>query len=96
MFNIRTERSVQLPASGSKKAAKNAKKADGPLAAAPAAMNGSTMRIGGGETIVFDGHGFGHGLGMAQYGAKAMADKGRKYDEILHHYYTDVVIQEIY
>lgn len=96
MFNIRTERSVQLPASGSKKAAKNAKKADGPLAAAPAAMNGSTMRIGGAETVIFDGHGFGHGLGMAQYGAKAMADKGRKYDEILHHYYTDVVIQEIY
>ena len=59
-------------------------------------MNGSAMKIGGSETIVFDGHGFGHGLGLAQYGAKAMADKGSKYDDILHHYYTDVVIQEIY
>lgn len=96
MFNIRTERSVQLPASASKKTAKSGKNSSGSLTAVPSAMNGAVMRIGGEETIIFDGHGFGHGLGMAQYGAKAMADKGRKYDEILHHYYTDVVIQEIY
>ena len=97
MFNVRTERSVKLPATGSSsKKADSAKGSQGTFSAAPAAMNGSAMKIGGSETIVFDGHGFGHGLGLAQYGAKAMADKGSKYDDILHHYYTDVVIQEIY
>lgn len=97
MFNIRTERSVQVPAAGgSKKDDKASKAGQGGLTATPAAMKGSAMKIGGSETIVFDGHGFGHGLGLAQYGAKAMADKGSTYDEILHHYYTDVVIQEVY
>lgn len=96
MFNIRTERSVQLPASGGKKTADAAKSGQGKPSLTPAAMNGSAMRISGSENIIFDGHGFGHGLGMAQYGARAMADKGSRYDEILHHYYTDVVIREIY
>lgn len=96
MFNIRTERSVKLPTSDSKKTAAGAKNGQGGSTAAPAAMTGSTMKISGPENIIFDGHGFGHGLGMAQYGAKAMADKGSGYDEILHHYYTDIVIKEIY
>lgn len=32
-------------------------------------------------------HGYGHGVGMSQYGANAMAQKGCTYDEILKHYY---------
>lgn len=36
----------------------------------------------------FDGHGWGHGVGMSQYGAKAMAEKGFTYEEILEFYYT--------
>ena len=35
----------------------------------------------------FDGHGWGHGLGMSQYGAKAMADQGFGYEQILAFYY---------
>lgn len=35
----------------------------------------------------FDGRGWGHGLGMSQYGAKGMADQGYTYDEILAYYY---------
>ena len=35
----------------------------------------------------FDGRGWGHGLGMSQYGAKGMADQGYTYEEILYHYY---------
>ena len=34
--------------------------------------------------------GYGHGVGMSQYGANAMALSGSKYDEILKHYYTGV------
>jgi SpoIID/LytB domain protein len=37
---------------------------------------------------VVRGKGWGHLVGMSQYGAKAMADAGATYDEILSHYYT--------
>lgn len=38
------------------------------------------------------GGGFGHGVGMSQYGASSMAKLGKKYPEILKHYYTDIKI----
>ena len=41
----------------------------------------------------FDGRGWGHGIGMSQYGAKEMAEEGFDYDEILKHYYTGVTIK---
>jgi len=34
------------------------------------------------------GRGYGHGVGMSQYGAYGQANAGRTYDEILAHYYT--------
>lgn len=34
-------------------------------------------------------YGYGHGVGMSQYGANAMASQGSSYDEILHHYYNN-------
>jgi len=40
----------------------------------------------------FTGQGWGHGVGMAQWGARNMADAGFKYDDILKYYYTDVVV----
>jgi len=33
---------------------------------------------------------FGHGIGMCQEGAKAMANRGATYDQILRHYYTGI------
>lgn len=39
------------------------------------------------------GKGFGHGLGMSQYGAKSMADEGFDCNEILKHYYYGVDIK---
>lgn len=36
--------------------------------------------------------GYGHGVGMSQYGANAMADLGYKYEDILKYYYTGVKI----
>ena len=40
------------------------------------------------EKIVFTSSGFGHGVGMSQYGANGMAKAGKDYKEILTHYYT--------
>ena len=36
--------------------------------------------------------GFGHGVGMSQYGANGMAKEGYKYDQILKHYYNNTKI----
>lgn len=44
------------------------------------------------DKITFTVHGYGHGVGMSQYGANFMASKGKNYKDILHHYYTDVKI----
>lgn len=40
-----------------------------------------------GECFVFETLGFGHRVGMSQYGANAMAQNGAKWGEILAHYY---------
>lgn len=39
-------------------------------------------------TLRFDTRGFGHRVGMSQYGAQAMAEGGAGFEEILGHYYT--------
>lgn len=44
------------------------------------------------NTIVFDCRGYGHGVGMSQWGANIMAKEGKTYDEILKHYYTGINI----
>lgn len=40
----------------------------------------------------FNGHGWGHGVGMCQWGAKGMAESGRDYKEILEHYYKNTKV----
>ncbi len=47
-----------------------------------------------GESFVIQGSGWGHGVGMSQYGAKGMAEAGFKYDEILKYYYTGTRLEQ--
>ncbi len=46
------------------------------------------------SSLLFTVRGYGHGVGMSQFGAKVMAEMGKTYDEILAHYYqsTNLVI----
>lgn len=41
-------------------------------------------------------YGYGHGVGMSQYGANELAKQGKTYDEIISHYYQNVNIIEKY
>lgn len=41
-----------------------------------------------GNRYVFDGRGFGHGVGMSQFGARAQAQQGRTYRDILSFYFA--------
>ena len=47
-----------------------------------------------GEDFTFTTKGYGHGVGMSQYGAKAMALTGKSYGEILETYYPGTSLQE--
>ncbi|MEG2500593.1 MAG: stage II sporulation protein D [Oscillospiraceae bacterium] len=47
------------------------------------------------DVFTFVTHGYGHGVGMSQYGACAMARTGKTYKEILAHYYPTTVIKNI-
>ena len=48
-----------------------------------------------GDYITFHCKGYGHGVGMSQWGANAMAKDGSNYEEILKHYYTGVEITNL-
>src|SRR5690242_9076482 len=47
---------------------------------------------GSGALLVFNGHGWGHGVGMSQYGAYGYALHGSTYDQILAHYYPGTTL----
>src|SRR5437764_12754772 len=47
---------------------------------------------GSGALLVFNGHGWGHGVGMSQYGAYGYAQHGSTYDQILAHYYPGTTL----
>jgi len=47
------------------------------------------------ESVKINCKGYGHGVGMSQWGANAMGKAGEKYDSILEHYYTGVEIDKI-
>lgn len=47
------------------------------------------------DHFIFTTKGFGHGVGMSQYGANGMALDGSTYEEILHYYYQNIAIEKI-
>lgn len=47
------------------------------------------------DAITFHTTGYGHGVGLSQYGAKYMAEHGSDYKAILTHYYTGAVIETV-
>jgi SpoIID/LytB domain protein len=47
------------------------------------------------STFVFSGAGYGHGVGMCQYGARGMARAGYNYRAILEHYYPGTTVENI-
>lgn len=48
-----------------------------------------------GNKVIVKNKGYGHGVGMSQYGAQGMAKEGYNYEEILKYYYKDIEIKKI-
>lgn len=49
-----------------------------------------------GSDFILQGKGYGHGVGMSQWGAASMAKQGFDHEEIIKHYYRDVEVNRIY
>lgn len=49
-----------------------------------------------GKAVRIEGRGFGHGVGMCQWGARGMAAEGRTYKQILEYYYEGGRVRRIY
>lgn len=49
-----------------------------------------------GQGWLFKGAGFGHGAGLCQWGARLLAEQGKRYDAILAHYYPGAELQTLY
>lgn len=49
-----------------------------------------------GNKIIFRGRGYGHGVGLCQWGAKGMAEEGIGYRDILKYYYPDAEVVKLY
>lgn len=47
------------------------------------------------DTVTITTKGYGHRVGMSQYGADAMAAQGKSYEEILLHYYTGAELKKL-
>jgi len=45
------------------------------------------------STITINGRGWGHGIGLSQFGAKGMAEQGYSYEQIIKHYYQGATVQ---
>ncbi|MCX7758138.1 MAG: SpoIID/LytB domain-containing protein [bacterium] len=48
-----------------------------------------------GEHVVFEGTGFGHGVGLCQFGANTLAKNGFNYQDIIKYYYKNVEIIDL-
>jgi len=68
---------------------------DGVLNVLTASGKYTTKATVKGTNFIFDGRGWGHGVGLSQWGMEDMAELGYKYDEILKKFYTGISIENI-
>jgi SpoIID/LytB domain protein len=66
------------------------------LALLAAAFLTTTPAVGGAtiRTFTFYGSGYGHGLGLSQWGAYGMAQQGKTYRQILTHFYKGTTVEK--
>ncbi len=72
--------------------AASAAPAPAPTTTPPASAAKNAVSVAAGGKVVFKGHGYGHGIGMSQYGAEGGARAGHKYDAILKKYYPGTTL----
>ncbi|MEM8603273.1 MAG: SpoIID/LytB domain-containing protein [Cyanobacteria bacterium P01_H01_bin.121] len=63
--------------------------------AQPQGIVGAASKSNVPSGFVISGRGFGHGLGMSQWGAYGLAARGYNYQQILGHYYRQIALSQI-
>jgi stage II sporulation protein D len=63
-----------------------------PVPTATTSTTATVLTSPASSVVVFNGHGWGHGLGMSQWGAYGYAKHGWTFDRILAHYYTGTTL----
>jgi len=48
-----------------------------------------------GDSVILNGRGYGHGVGLCQEGAMKMAEKGFDFRQIINYYYTGVIVSDV-
>ena len=48
------------------------------------------------DRVVMAGKGYGHGVGMPQWGAYALAEDGKSAEEIVTYYFKDVTVEKVW
>ena len=46
-------------------------------------------------TLCIEGRGYGHGVGMSQWGARALAEEGKSAEDIVKYFFKDVEIEDL-
>jgi stage II sporulation protein D len=68
-----------------------------PLAKAPRPYSSNfEIRPEGDSFILYNGHGFGHGIGLSQWGAQNLATKGYTHTQILAYFYPGAGLQQMW
>ncbi|MBQ1334304.1 MAG: stage II sporulation protein D, partial [Clostridia bacterium] len=57
-------------------------------------LKSANFTVTAGDDVTFEVYGSGHGVGMSQYGANALAKEGYDYRAILARYYTGAEIEQ--
>lgn len=55
----------------------------------------TSLKVQDGQ-VVMAGKGYGHGVGMSQWGAYGMAQEGKNAEEIVSHYFKDVAVEKLW
>lgn len=59
----------------------------------PIFLPSGLIQVTSSDPIVIIGHGFGHGVGMSQFGANIMAKNGNNYQDIISYYFKGVIVK---
>ncbi len=85
---------IALGGKGSKElSAQDLRMALGPMRVKSTMLTELTMEK---NNLTIAGQGFGHGVGMCQYGALGMAKQGKNMRDILYHYYPGTTLSKLY
>lgn len=64
------------------------------VVASPSPSRADVLPLQTGQTIRIEGQGWGHGVGMSQWGARGRAEAGQTADQIVRAYYTGIEITD--